>query len=433
MKNTQKLIISIKIPNKGFIKAGTLVIDEENKLSTFIYDKSYTKNNYPSINPASLNWKKDNNLIFITPSINNEFVDKTFWELVPSNNDWANVVLISRFPEFRYMNYAEKLSFLGSHTIGGIKVTLEKSSDETSVNGIEYLDKVREESVLLHQRDLETTKYYGAIKSLSSYSGSRPKCMFEDEGEFWLAKFNLPGDKHDMAINEKVALDIAQDVGLNTAASKILPLPSGEHVFLSKRFDKNDDDEFYSLSLYSLIPDDNHEKTGKIIYDLISTYSDFANVDTLQIIKKLLLDIGLNNTDNHLKNIRIILNNQQKWELAPFYDITLNPYEHQHSYLPINIDKNDLFLENPNISKMMSNMLNIDEGIIENEKQNIIKALNNWEQYCDKYNMNFSDKEIVSNAISIGLSKNKKKLTPKKTKELTLKHTINLPKLTPKN
>lgn len=430
MQNIEKLIISIKIPNKGFIKAGTLIIDQKKQLSTFIYDKNYIKNNYPSINPSTLNWKKDKQTVFLTEPCNKEYIDKTFWELVPSKNDWSYQVLSLKFPEFKYMNYAEKLLFLGSHTIGGIKVTLEKDIDEISINSIEYLDKVREESILLHQQYLEKTKLYSAIKPLSSYSGSRPKCMFENDNKFWLAKFNLPEDKYDMAINEQIALDIAKECGLNVAQSKIISLPSGENVFLSKRFDKTDEDEYYSLSLYSLTTDDTHSKTGQFIYNLINQYSDFSNIDTIQIVKKLLLDIGLNNTDNNLKNIKIILNNQQKWELAPFYDITLNPNEQQHTYTPINIEQSELYLENPNISIVMSKMLNIDQNLIEHEKEKIIKVLYDWEKYCDKYNTKVSDKEKIAEAISIGLNKKEKRLTLK-NKELILKNTIDYPKLTP--
>lgn len=78
--------------------------------------------------------------------------------------------------------------------------------------------------------------------------------FFKDElGQYWIAKFNLPRDVYNMAIGEHIALEMAKDVGLNCAETKVLKLASGESVFLSKRFDRINEERKHSLSLFCSI------------------------------------------------------------------------------------------------------------------------------------------------------------------------------------
>lgn len=434
MKNHNVLTVSVYLHNIGFVEAGNLIIDNDKHCSTFIYKKKYIEHNYPSINPSTLNWKINKTLAFTTTiKDTKQMLDRTFWEMLPNQNDWGNQVLITRFPEYKYMNNSQKILFLGNHVIGGMKITVNEDTDETNINNIDYLEKIKDESILLHQKHLKTIKYYGAIKPLTSYGGVRPKCMYEENGEFWIVKFNLPDDIYDMAISEQVALNIAKDSGLNVAESKIVQLPSGENTFFSKRFDRIKSQRYHSLSLFSLVPGNEHYKsnTGEFIYKLIEKYSDFANKDTIQIITKLLLDIGLNNTDNHLRNIRIILNNEHKWELAPLYDITFTPYEQPHVYNPIDIRLGELYLENPEIINIMSEKLGIKKSIIEEQREKVVKNLYKWEEYCDKYNMKSEDKDLIAKSISIGLTRSKEELTIKKSLTNKPKNTIPYPKLKP--
>lgn len=438
----KKITISVYLYNIGFVQAGILNIDENKNLSQFNYLNSYIDNNYPPLNPSTLNWRINNQTSFITTMNDNKhMLDRTFWEMLPSQNDWGNQVLIARFPEYTYMNNAQKLYFLGDHVVGGLKAQIDKDIEEYNINNISYLDKVREESLQFYQQQLETIKYVGALKSLTSYGGVRPKCMYEENGEFWIVKFNLPDDPYDMAIAEQIAMDMSKDVGLKTADSKLVKLPSGENAFFSKRFDREKEQRFHSLSLFSLVPGNESLKKvnqqgisgnpASFVQALIKRYSDFENMDTLHIVTKMLLDIGVNNTDNHLKNLRIILNKNYKWELAPMYDITFNPLNQNHVYNPGNLALNELFLENPKLIQSMSKELNISTDIIEEQILKVKKVLYNWESYCDKYSMTDDDREKIGSAISLGLHRQQYKLQNKNNLNLKNQPILEYPKYKP--
>lgn len=434
-KNKDKHIyISIYLYNKGFVPAGTIIFNDSLGYAGFSYFQSYLDNDYPPLNPSTLNWRDTKQRHFIVNTdLNKHFMDKTFWELIPNENDWGNQILISRFPEYCNMNNAQKLYFLGSRTVGGLHSWVKDSHDEYNIDSVDWLDKIREESIDFYYKDIEKISYIKAITPLTSYGGARPKCMFKDENnDLWIAKFNLPTDPYDMAIAEHCALQISKDIGLNTSESKILKLPSGENVFLSKRFDRCEDNRFHSLSLFSLIPSNspkNHTNNSNFIQTLIRRYSDFANENSISILLKMLLDIGVNNTDNHLRNLRIILNKNNKWELSPIYDVIFNPFNQNHVYNPANLPLSELYLKNPNLIPALSKELNLDKDLVEKKINKTISVLNNWEGYCNKNGMSEQDISRIGNAVSLGM--HRKEYSPKITKTISNKPT--LPKLKPKN
>lgn len=419
MNNKNKYIeISVFLYAKGFVPAGVITFNDIN--TSFTYLNSYIEADLPPINPSSLNWREHKQKHFIVSPNNKHRLDRTFWELLPNDNDWSNLVLLSRFPEYAHLNYVEKLYFLGSRKVGGLSSQIKDSTEEYSIKSLDWLDDIRRESIEFFHGNIEKIKYIKAVQPMTSYGGARPKCMFEDnEGDFWIAKFNLPEDPYDMAIAEHTALDISRDFGLPTSESKILKLESGENVFLSKRFDRINGSRSHSLSLFSLVSDAETIKKNpnipgnpaKFIQTLMKRFSDFENVDCLNIVVKMLLDIGVNNTDNHLRNLRIILNKNNKWELSPIYDVVFNPNNQYHTYNPAGLALNELYINNPNLSQALSNELGIKEHIISDKINKIIPVLNNWESYCDKNGMTIEDKNKIGNAINLGL--NRKEYTPK--------------------
>lgn len=412
--NDKYIYIHVYLHKKGLVPVGVITFNEKIGYSSFSYFSNYLEHNLPPINPATLNWREKNQKHFILDSKqNNQMLDRTFWELIPQNNDWGHQILLSKFPEYGSFNHAQKLYFLQKRQVGGLMSYTNEITEEENIQDIDWLDKIRDESVRFFLKELSQISFIKAINPLSNYGGVRPKCMFEDEnGEFWIAKFNLPNDPYDMAIAETIAMEMARDMGLPCAETKVLTLPSGENVLLSKRFDRKGHERFHSLSLFALSQGHKIEKNsqfngnpGNFIQLLINRYSDFENMDTVNVIAKMLLDIGVNNTDNHLRNMRIILNENYKWQLSPMYDIIFNPYSQNHIYNPACLPLEQLYLNNPSLIENMAKSFGVSPDIISKQVEKTKNILNNWESYCDKYSLNLEDKLKIGNAISLGLNR----------------------------
>ena len=404
--------VNIYLHKKGFIPAGIITFNDKKNYSTFSYFKEYKIKDYPSLNPATLNYKENRHNTFIFhKEENSHMLDKTFWELLPQPSDWGTQVLISKYPEYEYLNYLEKLFFLGKRTVGGLEIFVKEKIEEENITSKTWLDSVREESIEFHLKNIEKFSSDFIINPLSSYGGARPKCTFKDElGQYWIAKFNLPRDVYNMAIGEHIALEMAKDVGLNCAETKVLKLASGESVFLSKRFDRINEERKHSLSLFALSNKTNQNKSKsffgnstEVIKTIINRYSDFEDMDTVNVVVKLLLDLAVNNTDNHLRNLRLILNNNNKWEFSPIYDVVFNPYSQNFIYNPAGLDLNDLYLTNPQLAEKLSKEFNLDIDLITEKIEKVISVAKNWESYCDKYDLSSEDKLKIGQAVNLGL------------------------------
>ncbi len=423
-KNNKHIFISVYLQKKGFVPAGVITFNTELGYSGFSYFTSYMEQDFPPLNPSTLNWRDGNQRHFIVSDGNKQMLDRTFWEMLPNQNDWGNQVLISRYPEYAQMNNAEKLYFLGNRVVGGLSAYVKEKAQEESIIGVDWLEKIRDESVDFYMQNIQKISHIKAINPLSSYGGARPKCMFEDDdGGHWIAKFNLPNDPYDMAVVEKTAMDIATDMGLDCAESKILTLASGENVFLSKRFDRKGEKRFHSLSLFALAPGNELQKRNtfspgnpaNFIQKLISRYSDFADQDTLNIVVKMLLDLSVNNTDNHLRNLRVILDENNKWKLSPIYDVIFNPQNQNHTYNPAGLPLQELYLNNPELAQAMSKELGLSESVISKQISKAKGVVNNWEQYAIKNNASEHDKNQIHKAVSLGL--NRKEFVPEVKKD----------------
>ena len=426
------IYINIYLPNKGFTPAGVISFNDERGYGGFSYFPAYIEQDLPPLNPATLNYRTQNSRHFVVDKSNQHLLDRTFWEMLPQQNDWGNQVLISRYPHYSYMNNAQKLYFLGKRTVGGLQSYVSDRDEEISVDSLEWLDKIRDESIEFFQKNIEKITQVKAVTPLSSYGGLRPKCMFEDEeGNHWIAKFNLPSDLYNMARAEHVSLNMAQDMGLNVAQSKVITLPSGQDVFLSKRFDRQGTTRLHSISFFALAPGAQMVKKDAFIpgnpagfvQTLTRLYSDFENIDSANIVTKFLLDIAVNNTDNHLRNLRLLLNKNNKWELSPIYDVTFNPYKQPHVYNPANVKVSELFLENQDLPQHMASELGVSKFTVESKLYRVKEVAQRWEEYCDRAKVSDEDKVKIGNAVSLGLNKKEleHKITVKVDNSLKLK------------
>lgn len=430
------IYINIFLANLGFTPAGVITYDSKSHLCGFSYFPEYIQNNLPPINPSTLNWRKTNSPHFLFNNF--EQFDRTFWELLPSTVDWSYQIILSRYPEYENMNMAEKLLFLKSRTVGGLQAHLEKEEDEQSIKGADWLEKVYQESIAFYLHQVDKIKYHHAFAPVTTYGGMRPKCMFEDDNNnLWIAKFNVPDDDFNMAHIEKVCMSMAKDIGIDVAESIVLPLddkiPQND-IFLSKRFDRYGNKRVHSLPFFALaenIQKPNHEKkfsgNSPLIMKEILNYSDFQNKDTLLLVQKFIFDIAVNNTDNHLRNIRLLLNDNYLWEVAPLFDITMTPYISDFIYNPAALPTSELFLDNPNLAAHLSDVFKLDSSTIQNMIDKCKDVTNNYESYCAEVNMNEDDMILVEQTLNIG--KHKKSFSNRQRNQ----NKVSLaPKLTPK-
>jgi serine/threonine-protein kinase HipA len=169
-----------------------------------------------------------------------------------------------------------------------------------------------------------TTKQWLLPHSL--LGGARPKAsVIDSHGDLWIAKFPSRNDDNDKGAWEIVVNELAKLSGLNIARGSVKKLNSKHHTFLSKRFDRYEKNKRIHFASAMTLLNYSDGQEGASYLDLAKLLiSDGANTnkDLAELWKRIVFNIYVKNTDDHLRNHGFLLT-EKGWILSPAYD--LNP------------------------------------------------------------------------------------------------------------
>jgi serine/threonine-protein kinase HipA len=177
----------------------------------------------------------------------------------------------------------------------------------------------------------------------SSLGGARPKASIHDsKGNLWIAKFPSINDTKDIGGWEMVVYNLAVNCGLNVSEAKTEKFSNRYHTFMVKRFDRAKDERIHFASAMTMLGymDDRESHAGASYLELAEfIINNGANVnnDLKELWKRIVFNISVSNTDDHLRNHGFILT-ERGWILSPAFDI--NPNE-MGTGLSLNISQND--------------------------------------------------------------------------------------------
>lgn len=163
----------------------------------------------------------------------------------------------------------------------------------------------------------------------SSLGGARPKATIKDVDEsLWIAKFPSKNDEYDIGAWEKTVMDLAKLCGLNVPDSQLMKFSKLGSTFLVKRFDREGNKRIHFMSaMTALGKKDGDNSSGGIGYLDIAAFirANGANPekDLIELWKRIVFNIAVSNTDDHLRNHGFILT-ENGWRLSPVYDVNPN-------------------------------------------------------------------------------------------------------------
>jgi serine/threonine-protein kinase HipA len=245
------------------------------------------------------------------------------------------------------------LGVFDGHRMGGLRFKLEQDGaflnnhkkmatpPWTSLRELEYASLQLEKEDAIN--DPEYTKWLSMlIDPGSSLGGARPKASVLDEkGNLWIAKFPSSKDDKNTGAWEMVLHELAKVCGIHVPDARLLQFSGKHHTFLSKRFDRIKDKRIHFASAMTLLGyqdgADFHDGLSYLdIVAFIIQQGALVKADLEQLWRRVVFNILVSNTDDHLRNHGFILTNNG-WQLSPAYD--MNPNE-MGSGLTLNISEN---------------------------------------------------------------------------------------------
>lgn len=240
------------------------------------------------------------------------------------------------------------------------------------------------------------------IKPGSSLGGARPKATVVDtKGQLWIAKFPSKNDESDTGAWEKVVHDLARMCGLNVPESKVEKFSKLGSTFLVKRFDRDGKRRIHFASAMTLLgkSDGASAADGTSYLDIvgfIKAYGSNPKADLLELWKRIVFNMNVTNTDDHLRNHAFMLE-KNGWTLSPLYDVNPVPYGDELSLL---VDEED-----NSISVDLAIRTSQRFGLTENEAKKIAKKMaltirDNWERLAKEYGLTRGQIEYMRPAFN---------------------------------
>ena len=181
-----------------------------------------------------------------------------------------------------------------------------------------------------------------------SLGGARPKASVVDpQGHLWIAKFPSARDLHDAGAWEMVLQTLAQGCGLMVPQSQVRRFANSHHTFLVRRFDRTPEGRLHFASAMTLTGhrDGDDASTGASYLEIARVLIDHGaqtGTDLRELWSRIVFNMLVSNTDDHLRNHGFILVPGRGWRLSAVYD--MNPVPDSHG-LTLNVSQTDNALD----------------------------------------------------------------------------------------
>jgi len=176
----------------------------------------------------------------------------------------------------------------------------------------------------------------------SSLGGARPKAsVIEKDGHLAIAKFPRKDDEINTVVWEAVALALAKKAGITVPAARVETVAK-KPVLLLRRFDRNGKRRIPFLSAMSMLGSkDNDTRSYLEIVDALRQHGAEPKADMEALWRRLVFNILISNTDDHLRNHGFLYAGPQGWRLSPAYDLNPVPTDIKPRILATAINEDD--------------------------------------------------------------------------------------------
>ncbi len=176
----------------------------------------------------------------------------------------------------------------------------------------------------------------------SSLGGARPKASVRDrDGHLLIAKFPNRGDEVSTVLWEAVALKLAAKAGIPVPTWRVETVANNP-VLLLRRFDREHGTRVPFLSAMSMLDaKDNEARSYMEFVDILRQHGAAAKEDMHALWRRIVFNILISNTDDHLRNHGFLWAGQAGWRLSPAYDLNPVPADIKPRILSTAIDLDD--------------------------------------------------------------------------------------------
>jgi serine/threonine-protein kinase HipA len=212
----------------------------------------------------------------------------------------------------------------------------------------------------------------------SSLGGARPKASVrEKDGHLAIAKFPRKDDEINAVLWEAVALGLAQNAGIPVPAARVETV-ADKPVLLLRRFDREGARRIPFLSAMSMLgARDNETHSYLEMVDALRQHGAAPKADMEALWRRIVFNILISNTDDHLRNHGFLYEGSDGWRLSPAYDLNPVPVDVKPRILATAINEEDT-TASLSLAMEVAGYFELDDGLAREIAAEVAKATLKW-------------------------------------------------------
>lgn len=233
----------------------------------------------------------------------------------------------------------------------------------------------------------------------SSLGGARPKASVRDsDGALVIAKFPHRDDEIDTVRWEAVALALAEKAALPVPVWRLEAIAE-KPVLLLRRFDRAGDVRIPFLSAMSMLgASDNETHSYLEFVDALRQYGASPKKDMRLLWRRIVFNILISNTDDHLRNHGFLYEGTDGWRLAPAYDLNPVPVDIKPRVLSTAIDLED-GTASLDLAQEMAGYFGLDGGQASAIAKEVAEAVSTWRQEAARIGLDQAQTNRMASAF----------------------------------
>ncbi len=237
-----------------------------------------------------------------------------------------------------------------------------------------------------------------------SLGGARPKASVVDpDGCLWIAKFPSVRDEHDVGAWELIVQTLAKSCGLRVPQGIARRFASPHHTFIVQRFDRTEAGRrlhFASAMTLTGRRDGDDASTGASYLEIARVLIDHGaqtEADLGELWSRIVFNLLVSNTDDHLRNHGFILIPGRGWRLSGAYD--MNPAPESHG-LKLNISEADNAMD-LELARSVAPYFRVQKTDANEIIERCKEAVKQWPRIAERLHVSAREQERMAPAFQL--------------------------------
>ena len=233
----------------------------------------------------------------------------------------------------------------------------------------------------------------------SSLGGARPKAVVrEPDGRTMVAKFERDNDHYPVIRWEALMLQLAEKAGIAVPPHRLVE-EGGKAILLMERFDRAGELRVPFISALTMVgASDGDQRSYLDIGDGISQYGGRPNDDLRQLWRRVVFNILVSNTDDHLRN-HGFLHGPGGWSLSPAYDMNPVPADVGPRVLSLAVDEQGDRTASLALAIETAGYYGIDDDEAKRISHEVATAVSQWRALAGQFGLSAADQAYMESAF----------------------------------